>query len=172
MSAASLLSDTPARLQTNYFPSGAGGTFYSTTTQVVLGANTATPITYNQSGIASGCVIDALNPSRIITDTTGVYKVSFSIQLDKSGAGVSVCNIWIAKNGIAVPASGCRVSVNGTNGESLPFCEYILPLANNDYVEVYISSPDTTMAATYFAAAAPVPEIPSIITNLILFSVD
>ena len=173
MSITNLLTGTPALINRAFLPppyNVAYGSFGSNQTQVVLGANTDTVITHNETYIASQTAIDPANPSRIVVSVSGVYKFSFSIQLDKAGAGVSLCEFWIKKNGINVPSSGCRAVVAGINGETFPYCEYLIQMDAGQYLEVFIVSPDTTMSAAAFAAAGTVPAVPSIITNIIQIS--
>jgi len=174
MSITSLLTGTPPLINRAFLPppyNVAYGSFGSTQTQVVLGANTDTLITHNETYIASQTAIDPANPSRIVVSAPGVYKFSFSIQLDKAGVGVSLCDFWIKKNGINVPSSGCRAVVAGINGETFPYCEFLVQMeAAGQYLEVCILSPDTTMSAAAFAAAGTVPAVPSIITNIIQIS--
>lgn len=174
MSITSLLTGTPPLINRAFLPppyNVAYGSFGSNQTQVVLGANTDTLITHNETYIASQMAIDPANPSRIVVSAPGVYKFSFSIQLDKLGGGTSLCDFWIKKNGINVPSSGCRAVVAGNNGETFPYCEYLIQMeAAGEYLEVCILSPDTTMSAAAFAAAGTVPAVPSIITNIIQIS--
>ena len=170
MSIASLLTGTSALINQAFLPppyNVAYGSFGSNQTQIVLGANTDTPITHNQTYITSQTAIDPANPSRIVVSISGVYKFSFSIQLDKLGGGTSLCEFWIKKNGINVPSSACRAVVVGNNGETFPYCEYIIQMNAGQYLEVYIVSADITMSAAAFVAAGTIPAVPSIITNII-----
>lgn len=151
------------------------GSFSSSTTQLQTGgiASTATPITYDTTEYATSGV-SVVNNSEIKVTKTGVYKFSYSVQLDKSGGGNSICEIWIRINGNNVPRSASQCVVAGQTGETFPFCEYILPLNANDSVEVIFMSADATMAVTFFPASgtAPndVPVTPSIIANIIQIS--
>ena len=134
----------------------------------VLGADTTTPIPYDTTEIAQFC---SYTGSLINILKAGVWKFSYSIQLDKSGGGTSHCDIWIRVNGINVPRSTSRTTVAGQTGENFVFCEYILSLNLNDTVEVCFSSPDNTMKATYFPSTGTppndIPAVPAIITTLI-----
>jgi len=143
------------------------GSFGSTQTQPVLGVDQATAITYNTTFTASGVNYDPANPSRVVVSATGVYKFSYSVQLDKSGGGTSVCDLWIAIDGVVVPNSASRTVVVGQQGETFPYCEYILNLNQNQYVEVIFASPDASMIAEYFAPVGIYPAVPSIITNVV-----
>lgn len=144
-----------------------------TTIQTGGVASTPTTIPFDTVEITSGIPFDFVtNPTHIPVSETGDYKFSWSIQLDKVGGGVAVCDIWLRVNGVDVPRSGGQVVVNGTNGETLPFVEYILPLTAGQYIEVCFASVDPTMAVTSFPAkvtpADPfdAPAIPSIIANI------
>ena len=146
------------------------GQFSSTITQIVLGANTPTPITYNTTEIAFGTKYDTAFTSRIVVSLAGIYKFAYSIQLDKTGGGTSPVDFFIRVNGNDVPRSTSRTVVVGQNGENFVYCEYILSLGSLSYVEVLMYSPDNTMSAKYFPAVIgppDVPEVPSIITTII-----
>jgi len=168
-----LLKGSPPIISPQYLPAPYNiryGSFGSTDSQTVTGANQATPITHNLTFIANGVDYDPANPSHIRITADGVYKVSYSVQLDKAGGGISTCDIWIAIDGVNVPTSASRDAVAGNNGESFVMCEYIFQLNSGQYFEVIFASPDDTMTAQHFAAVAPYPEVPSIITNVIQIS--
>jgi hypothetical protein len=172
-SISSLLIGSPAIVNPQFLPAPYNiryGSFGSTLSQTVLGVNQATPITHNITFIANGVDYDPANPSHIRITADGVYKVSYSVQLDKTGGGNSTCDIWIAIDGAPVPQSASRCVVAGQTGETFPMCEYIFQLNSGQYLEVIFASPDNTMTAQHFAAAAPYPEVPSIITNVIQIS--
>ena len=140
------------------------GSFCSTQSQTVLGASTPTAITYNTTEIAQ--YTNYLG-SRIYVQRSGVYRFTYSVQLDKTGPGVDRCEIYIAVNGTPVPRSGGQIVVAGNNGETFPFCEYILQLTAGQYVEVFFNSSDATMTAQHFPeVVGQYPEIPSIISNI------
>lgn len=170
---AGLLKGTPPVINPQYLPAPYNiryGSFGSTQSQTVDGANQATAITHNLTYIANGVDYDPANPSHVRITADGVYKVSYSVQLDKTGGGTSTCDLWIAIDGVTVPASASRCVVAGQNGETFPMCEYIFQLNAGQYFEVIFASPDDTMTAQYFAAAAPYPAVPSIITTVIQIS--
>jgi hypothetical protein len=162
------------RIDAMYLPAPynlAYGSFSSSQTQRQTGnvANTPTVITYNTVEIVKDIALVPGSPSQIRVSNTGVYKLLYSIQLDKTGGGNSTCDIWIRKNGNNVPRSAGQVVVAGQNGETLPCVEYLLQLNANDFVEVVFSSPDSTMGVTAFPenVVVGIPAIPSIITNII-----
>jgi hypothetical protein len=60
--------------------------------------------------------------------------------------------------------------VAGNNGETFPYCEYLIQMEAGQYLEVCILSPDITMSAAAFVVAGTVPAVPSIITNIVQIS--
>jgi hypothetical protein len=144
--------------------------FSLNTTKTVSAANTPTVIPYDTIEASRG--ITYTNTSRIVAPVKGYYEFNWSIQLDKSGGGISPCDIWLRKNGQDLPRSGGQVVVVANNGETLPFVNYFLDLEANDYIEVVFASSDSTMAATNFPAWTKPPNtyvrpsIPAIITTI------
>jgi hypothetical protein len=148
------------------------GQFLDFTTQLQGGgggtANTPTAIKFGITDISSGGVFVQSN-TQIKVPFNGRYEYNFSIQLDKTGAGVDKCDIWLRKNGTDISGSCSQVVVAGNNGETLPFVNFFLDLSANDYIETIFASPDSTMAITTFGAqASPYvrPSIPSIIATI------
>jgi hypothetical protein len=153
------------------------GSFYSTTSQLQTGgvANTPTPITFNTTAVSNGIAL-TVTPSQIKVTQTGLYEFAFSVQLDKSGGGVSVVDVWLRKNGNDLPDTASQVVVAGTQGETVLTVPYYLSLNANDYIEVVFASGDNTMAVTAFPAWVTPgnpynrPAIPGIIANMKLIS--
>jgi hypothetical protein len=81
-------------------PGGFGvyGSFYDDS-NVVLAADTATPIPLNQTSFASGVQIQDLY--KIKFDSAGKYNISFSSQLMNVGNTFNTVTIWLSKNGVA-----------------------------------------------------------------------
>ena len=162
--------DNNQKISRNFLPiinpfNLAYGSFGSNLTQT-LGANPSLAISYNQTYIANGVSYDVANPTRVVVQANGIYRFTYSIQFDKVGGGVSRADIWIAIDGTTVPNSGGQCVVANTNGETFPFCEYILALNAGQYVEVIFTSSDATMAASAFPAAGVIPAVPAIIANI------
>ena len=153
------------------------GSFYSTTSQLQTGgvANTPTPILFDTTSISNGVALTGIL-SQIKVTKTGLYSFQFSIQLDKTGGGVDVCDAWLRKNGIDIPDTTTQVVVNGTNGETVMTVPFFLNLNANDYIEVVFASQDATMEVAAFPAWTTPgnpydrPAVPSIIANIQLLS--
>ena len=155
------------------------GAFSDTTSQAQTGgvANTPTPITFNTTDVTNGIALVVGNTSRIQVSKTGLYEFAFSCQLDKTGGGVSPCDVWLRKNGTDIPNTASQVVVNGTSGETVLTVPFFLQLNANDYIEVVFASSDASMlVATFPAQTAPPdpftrPAVPSIILTAKLLCV-
>jgi hypothetical protein len=142
------------------------GSFYSTQTQAAAVINTATAITYNNADQAYGIYKDPADASKIKVTRPAVYNIQFSIQVDKTSGGTGQFYIWPAINGTAVANSASLVQIQGNNAEIFSAANFFLPLSNGDYFQLYFSVSDLSVQLQSFAAAAPVPAIPSIILTV------
>lgn len=141
------------------------GMFYDTTIQTATLANTAYGITYNTTSLSEGVYLGSPT-SRVYVDTEGVYNFQFSIQLDKTSGGTASFWIWARLNGADVSDSASQVRIQGNDAEIFTAANYFLDLKAGDYVEFIWAVSDTSVQLQYFAAAAPVPAIPSIILTV------
>lgn len=142
----------------NYF-----GSWYSSTSQTVVGANTETPLTYNSESMNVGGFTYA--GSTITVPVAGRYEITHSIQFDTTSGGTNSVSFWLKKNGANLAQSGSIVSIVN-NGDTLGTISIFDTAAANDQYAVSIYSADNNMSAAAVAAAGAVPGIPSIITNI------
>jgi len=140
------------------------GSFYDTTTQTATVINTATAITFNTTDLSQGVVL--ATTSQVQVDTEGIYDFQTSIQLDKTTGGTAIFDLWFRLNGVDVADSASRIRIQGNNAEIFSSLNYFFDLKANDYVELMFSVTDLGVEITAFAAAAPVPGIPSIILTV------
>jgi hypothetical protein len=105
--------------------------------------------------------------SRVTFANAGVYSITFSVQWVNTGNHIRDANIWLQKNGTALPDSDSRWSVveshGGTDGHAIGAVNFVLKLNANDYIELYWQTTSTTISLQYVEALAPAPAIPSII---------
>ena len=142
------------------------GSFYSTDTQAAAVINTAYAITYNNADTAYGIYRDPGDSSKIKVSRPAIYNVQFSVQIDKTSGGTGQFYIWPAINGTAVANSASLIQIQGNNAEIFSAANFFLPLSNGDYFQLYFSVSDLSVQLQSFAAAAPVPAIPSIILTV------
>lgn len=139
------------------------GSFSSTQIQDIS-QNTILPFTYDTQDITPVGV--SQSGETIVVKRSGVYKILASLQCDKTTGSAGDLEMWIAKNGTAVPNSATRIQIN-QNQELVMAVEWFLNLNANDTIAVVGYSGDTGLRAVSFPVASPVPAIPSIITTIV-----
>lgn len=156
----------------SYVNSNIYGSFYSNTTQLVYGVDVPTVLAYDNVAYSQGISITgATGPanhySQIKVSEGGTYEISFSIQLDQTQGGNHLAQIWPRINGTNVPDSSSQITIQGPNGESIPYLALILELNANDYVEFVMNGADATVGAYFFPAntGVGIPSNPSIIVG-------
>ena len=141
------------------------GSFYDTTTQTGTTINTAKAITFNTTDLSNGVYLGTPT-SRVYVDTPGIYNYDLSFQLDKTSGGVGNFYIWFRLNGVDVANSASYIQIQGNNHEIFSSLNYFFDLNAGDYVEIMFSVSTLSVELAAFAAAAPVPAIPSIILTV------
>jgi hypothetical protein len=86
-----------------------------------------------------------------------------------AGNQIHDANIWLQKNGTALPDSDSRWSVvgshSGVDGHAIGTVNFILSLTAGDYIELYWQTGGTDISLQYVPALAPAPAIPSVIVT-------
>ena len=144
------------------------GSFYDTTTQTNPVASAVNLMRLNSVYGSNNDTQYAIkkNTDRIYITQTGVYNIAFSAQLDKTGGGADNVFIWIRVNGQNVAHSASKVVINGPNDEVVAAWNWVLTLADKDYIELAWQSPDTNVVLLAVAATGNIPEIPSVILTV------
>lgn len=95
------------------FPQLHTGTFYSNVAQTAVQANTAYPITFNNSGLKCPHVSVA-NSSEVICEDQGLYRFEFRLHLQAPKNQSGRVWIWGRKNGVDIPESATELSLYGS----------------------------------------------------------
>jgi hypothetical protein len=137
----------------------------STTTQAIP-ALAEQIVTYTNVEVGKDITFTA--PSDILIEEDGDYLINYSAQLDKTmgGSNPQEIDVYLKVNGTAVPRSGTKAEINA-NQELCLAVDYILNLKKNDVLQVACFSPTAQTRLLAVPANPPVPEIPSIIANVI-----
>jgi hypothetical protein len=142
--------------------------FFSNTTQNLV-AGVELPITYDvASFVGTGVSLVGVAPTpQFSVSTSGVYRIVFSAQINKNGGGgADTVDIYLRINGTNVANTGSRSAV-ANNTEVVQTISFIVSLATTDVVEIVgftVAGVNDQFLA--IPAAAPVPAIPSIITDV------
>jgi hypothetical protein len=107
--------------------------------------------------------------SQVTAAVTGVYNLQFSIQLFDNPGGGGPIEIWLAKNGTAVPDSNTRFTLKNSNESEFAALNYVESLNAGDYLELIWSTNDVDNIL--YAESAPTalggPAIPSVILTIV-----
>lgn len=152
--------------------------------QVTTNQNFVTPSVFQYNTIAIQtadikCSVSRANgngsltgDSRIFVGTSGVYKISFSAELDNDLASNqnAKVEIWYKKNGSSVPWSGSVIDILGKDSETFPFIEFLDTFSGGEFFEGawFATVPQVHVAAYPANNSNPstTVAVPSIITNV------
>jgi hypothetical protein len=155
--------------RSNYSLNHPYGTWIQTTTSTVSADNVPTELSGYTLQSGFGIDVSTGTPSRFTVSESGTYIFNYSLQFDKSGGGTSAVDIWIRLNGTDVSDSASQITIQGTAGETIAFCEYTLELVAGDGIAIVFASADSTVAVTTFPAiSSPYvrPRVPGAIINM------
>lgn len=143
------------------------GSFYDTTTQTNPVAGAVNLMKFD-SVYNSGETQFSVNKdtNRVYVAETAVYNIQFSAQLDKTGGGASDVFIWLRLNGNNVAHSATKMVVDGPNNELVAAWNWVITLADGDYIELAWQSPDANVILLAAPASGNIPQIPSVILTV------
>lgn len=140
------------------------GSFSSTQTQTIPTINTAQAITCNSTEISSG--ISVVSNSRFTFSRAGLYRLSFSVQINKPSSGNDSMWIWLRKNGTDVPNSATRLFIQGNNSYAVASWDFIQNLSAGDYLELMFAVADTQIQLQVISASGFAPAAPSVLVQI------
>jgi hypothetical protein len=137
------------------------GEFLALSNQTVVGANTPTPIIWDNPEVQTYVDISGGFPgSDIVVENAGRYRVQTHIQLDHTGSGQQGATMFVSLNGTAISNSGSYQTINA-NQETHLVDEHIIDLLPTDVLTVEFASPEVTMTATTTSGGGGIPAIPA-----------
>lgn len=144
------------------------GSFYDTTTQTVA-SGTVKAMEFNSVDISGGVTVanNTLGkPTRLTVNTTGVYNIQFSAQLNRlTGGNAKQIDIWFRKNELDIPWSNTGVTMQANDGKIVAAWNFFVSLTAVQYVEIMWTQND---AIDLLAEVAGVnyPATPSVIVTV------
>lgn len=154
-----------ANIESSTSATGFYGSFYDTTTQNAVAANTAYAMKLNTT--AESNQIAVTNTSRVTFKNRGTYNIQFSAQVDQTSGSPHQIYIWLRKNGVDIPNSSGFFTIQGNNTELVAAWNFIVTVLAGDYVEVMWATSDTRVHLAALAATAFSPAIPSVIVTAV-----
>jgi hypothetical protein len=143
------------------------GSFYSTQIQTPT-INTITAITYNNTDTSATSGISILDNSKIKVDTTGVYNIQFSVQLQRTAGGSEKqIIIWLRKNGVDVPSTSTHITMQSNDDYIVSSWNFYLQLNANEYAQLMMYQDDAIRLIYEVAnTSVPYPIVPSVILTI------
>lgn len=143
------------------------GSFFSTQTQTPT-INTITAITYNNTDTSATSGISIIDNSKIKVDTTGVYNIQFSAQLQRTAGGsAKQIIIWLRKNGIDVPSTSTHITMQANDDYIISSWNFYLQLNANEYAQLMMYQNDAIQLIYEIAnTSVPYPILPSVILTI------
>jgi hypothetical protein len=145
---------------------GSYGSWYDTGDQIVNTVSVGQPVLIRQTDIVDG--FSRSGNSRIVAQNAGVYNLAFSLQLHNRGGGGNgaTAEIWLVKNGQAVPDSNTRVGVNTNSPYIVAAWNFFKELAIGDYLEIYWATDNLNIVLENNTGSMGGPAIPSTIVTI------
>jgi hypothetical protein len=140
------------------------GAFHDETTQSAA-LNTATAVKFNKTDLSSG--VSVVNQTQLKVAYSGVYNVQFSFQFHglSGGGNGTTAQVWLDKNGTAVPQSNTRVTVNNNSPYVVSAWNFLVYLKANQYCRLMWAT-DNTQIKIESSSASPGPSVPSAIVTV------
>jgi hypothetical protein len=140
------------------------GAFHDETTQSAA-LNTATAVKFNKTDFSSG--VSVVNQTQLKVAYSGVYNVQFSFQFHglSGGGNGTTAQVWLDKNGTAVPQSNTKVTVNNNSPYVVAAWNFLVSLKANQYCRIMWAT-DNTQIKLESSSASPGPAIPSAIVTV------
>jgi len=146
--------------------------FYDTTTQPFLAVGTPQAVRINSQYLSNG--ISIVGGDRITFSQTGVYALSFSLQVINPDNAVHSFDCWLKYMGNNYPHSTTRFDMQPRKNSGI--ASYLVAnfeltgMAQNagDYVQIFWHANSTQLSLAEFAAqtSPSIPETPSVIVNI------
>lgn len=150
---------------------GSYGSFYDTTS-VLLPQDQAVNVPLNTTALSNGVSIELDefgSPTKIKFDSSGVFNISFSMQLQKSDTGLDTVSIWLAQNGENVDNSSTDISLIDKNEASRLFAawNFVVGASGGDYFQLRISATNNLKTTILYAPAQLNPTRPAIPSTIL-----
>jgi hypothetical protein len=146
------------------------GVFHDTTTPTAAAINTPYGIKVNTTDLTNGVSVDGTDTSRLIPTTSAVYNIQFSVQMNKSSGSASNAWVWLRVNGVDIPATATKVTVQGSSSALVAAWNFVVPLETSDYAQIMWAVDNTGIQLVAEPATLFCPSIPSVIITMTIVS--
>ena len=137
------------------------GLFFNTADQTFAAPDTAYAVVYDQTYLNNAVALQSGSTSKIEVSVSGTYNFQYSGQLKGTNASSKTFYIWIARNGTDIGYSTRAFTSTLNNEYKTVSWNFDIDLQAGDYIELMVSTTDTTVILDAEAASSPHPGIPS-----------
>ena len=150
---------------------GSYGSFYDTTS-VLLPQDQAVNVPLNTTALSNGVLIELDefgSPTKIKFNSSGVFNISFSMQLQKIDTGLDTVSIWLAQNGENVADSSTDISLIDKNEASRLFAawNFVIKASSGDFIQLRISATNNLKTSILYAPPQLNPTRPAIPSTIL-----
>ena len=144
------------------FPQLHLGSFHDTTSQTASVANTPYSVTFNTTELSCPHVtLDGGDTSNVVFATQGLYEFSMRLHFSSTNSARSFIWIWYRINGVDVPYSATRFSIESNGGLRNAAWGFTLSLDAGDKVQIMWAADSTSVKLDAPADTAFCPTTPS-----------
>jgi hypothetical protein len=140
--------------------------YFSTVDQSIAVADTAQPVTFNQTYLESGFVLNGGTNSEITAVYDGVYNFQFIGQISSGSGSNKNVFLWISRNGTDLGYTAREFSLAGSGDIKEIIWNFNLDLAAGEYVEMQLAADDTNVTLEAVAPATPHPGVTSAVVTI------
>ncbi|MFY7731806.1 MAG: hypothetical protein ACOVRN_19955, partial [Flavobacterium sp.] len=144
---------------------GYWGAFWSNATQTITNTSGTPMLVHHTDPSSNGITIQpSSNNSALLFANQGVYNIQFSAQIahPASGSIADDVQIWFRQNGVNLPDSNTRITIDNQNSFVVASWNYMVNIQPNDTVQIMWLTTDTDIVL--LAVDEPVtPNIPAVI---------
>jgi hypothetical protein len=148
--------------------------YYSLVTQQIAN-NTPTIFSFEMVGFQLGITKNSEN-NKIVIQNTGIYEISYSVQLHSTNSKDVCVYIWLIKNGAELPGTNNCVQIKSNMYNTPSNVPYILNLNIGDTIS-FSSQTNANLCGDVHAShssniTVPGPDIPSIVVGIKKIATD
>ena len=141
-------------------------TFYDTTDQYALAANTPYAVTFDSEYLTNSVYKDRADPTRIYVTHAGIYNFTFSLQVAQTSSSTHFFYIWFRRNGVDAPFSSSQYTIFGNPAETIAALNFFVEMQPGDYFQLMWMVSDIRVYIANLTLPAPAPQSPSAILTV------
>ena len=128
--------------------------------------------TTSDSGVIASTSITGNIQSKVTAANTGVYSLTYSMQLRNTDASINAIDVWIRINGVDYIGSNSNANLPAKKGSStysqqILTVNYLLNLVGGDYVELVWSTDSANVTLQSTIGSNPPPAAASVILTVV-----